>query len=165
MGYRLWIASDHAGASLKQRLIELLTEHTLEDLSPEARVGAGAQAVDYPRVAARLARRVQQASGPQAGLGILICGSGIGVSIAANRFSGVRAAHVSDPLSARLAREHNHANVLCLGARFVAPEYALELVRAWLGATPATEARHVARVQLIDTEAASHSASIQGDAR
>jgi ribose 5-phosphate isomerase B len=81
-------------------------------------------------------------------LGVLICGSGIGVCIAANKIGGVRAALVENPVSARLAREHNDANVLCLGARFVAPAYGAEIVEAWLGAE-FEGGRHAERVEKI----------------
>lgn len=143
---KLFIASDHAGFALKQKLLESKIPVTggtgfyeWADLGP-----SDSKSVDYPDFAEKLARSVKSND-----LGVLICGSGIGMSIAANKVAGIRAAHVSDPVSAKLAREHNHANVLCLGARFSAPEYALELVQQFLNAKPSTEGRHAARVEKI----------------
>ena len=105
--------------------------------------------MDYPDFAAELATRITRG---EASRGILICGSGIGMSIAANKIAGIRAALVENPIAARLSREHNDANVLCLGARFVAPEYAAEIARAWLK-TPFSRRprrrRHAARVEKI----------------
>jgi ribose 5-phosphate isomerase B len=82
-------------------------------------------------------------------LGILICGSGIGMCIAANKIKGVSAALVENPVSARLAREHNDSNVLCLGARILAPEYAAEIARVWLETPFSTDPRHAHRVNKI----------------
>jgi ribose 5-phosphate isomerase B len=137
------IAADHAGVELKAALQKLLSNHKWEDLGP----AATSPSVDYPDYAEKLARLV--ASGDR--LGILICGSGIGMSIAANKIPGVRAALVENPVSARLAREHNEANVLCLGARFVAPHYAAEIIRAWLEAAPSTDERHLNRVKKLNS--------------
>ena len=139
----LLIASDHAGFDLKEAVQKLLSHLKWEDLGP----ASASPSVDYPDFAAKLARRVVT----EKRMGVLICGSGIGMSIAANRIKGVRAALVENPVSARLAREHNHANVLCLGARFVAAPYAGEMIRAWLEATPNTETRHQARVDKLES--------------
>jgi ribose 5-phosphate isomerase B len=87
--------------------------------------------MDYPDIAATVGRQVLAT--PEA-LGILVCGSGIGVAIAANKLRGIRAAHCHDPISARLSRQHNDANVLTLGERLVTPLLAEEIVRAWLAA-------------------------------
>ncbi|MGZ3689136.1 MAG: RpiB/LacA/LacB family sugar-phosphate isomerase, partial [Bdellovibrionota bacterium] len=81
--------------------------------------------------------------------GVLVCGSGIGMSIAANKVPGVRAAVVENPVAARLSREHNDANVLCLGSRFVAPEYGAEITRVWLETPFSNDGRHKARVEKI----------------
>ena len=88
--------------------------------------------------------RTSVASG-EADLGVAVCGSGIGISIAANKVPGVRAALAHDATSARLAREHNHANVLCLGARLIGPPVAQDALAAWLGAEPG-DGRHLARI-------------------
>lgn len=133
------IASDHAGYELKAALVPLLRERGLEvlDLGPEDR-----QPVDYPDMAKVLAQAVGRG---EAGRGILICGSGIGISIAANRHSWIRAALCHDGLSARLARQHNDANVLVLGGRLIGVEVAKDCVDQFLS-TPFEGGRHSARV-------------------
>src|SRR5690606_34839896 len=113
-----------------------------EDLGP-----ADHSRVDYPDYAAKLAREISEGRADQ---GVLVCGSGIGMCIAANKFAGVRAAVVDHPSAARLAKEHNNANVLCLGARFTAPEYAKEIVEAWLNASFDANTRHAGRVEKIN---------------
>jgi ribose 5-phosphate isomerase B len=135
------IASDHAGVDLKQAIQRLLPDWQWEDLGPEE-----TERVDYPDYAERLARKV--ASGTVMH-GVLICGSGIGMSIAANKVDGIRAAVVENPIAARLAREHNDANVLCLGSRFLAPEYAAEIVHTWLDTAFSGDSRHQHRIQKI----------------
>lgn len=139
------IASDHAGVTLKAELQKALTQWKWLDLGPKT-----AERVDYPDFAAELATRIARG---EASRGVLICGSGIGMSISANKIAGIRAALAENPSAARLSREHNNANVLCLGARFVAPEYAAEIARAWLTTpfSPNTPdgARHAARVEKI----------------
>lgn len=140
---RLLIASDHAGFSLKSAIIHALPELHWIDLGPPS-----TERVDYPDYAAKLCKELLAT---QTGLGVLICGSGIGVSITANRFKGIRAALVENPVSARLAREHNHANVLCLGSRFLAPEYAAEILKSFLSASPDPDPRHLARIQKMET--------------
>ena len=101
--------------------------------------------MDYPDFAEKLGKKISAGSTR----GILICGSGIGMSMAANKISGVRAALVENASAARLSREHNDANVLCLGARFLAPEYAAEIVRVWLTTDFSTDGRHATRVAKI----------------
>ena len=144
------IASDHAGTELKSALQKLLSHLQWEDLGPKA----ASPSVDYPDYAELLSTRVAHESR----LGILICGSGIGMSIAANKIPGIRAAVVENPIAAKLAREHNDANILCLGARFLAPHYAAEIVRAWIEAQASTDPRHQGRVkklQILDSKMSS----------
>src|SRR5205085_9164334 len=81
----------------------------------------------------------------EASQGVLVCGTGIGMSIAANKVRGVRAALCADPYSARMSREHNDANVLCMGGRTIGPGAAMEILKAWLAADPSVEERHVRR--------------------
>ena len=136
---RIALAADHAGFALKDELAAWLAEqgHDVADLgtnSPES--------VDYPEFGAKLARAI--ASG-EATHGIAVCGSGIGISIAINRDPKCRCARVDDPLSAALAREHNDANVLALGARLVGPDMAKACVAAFLG-TDFAGGRHQRRV-------------------
>lgn len=145
------IASDHAGVALKATLQALLPDWKWEDLGP-----ANASRVDYPDFAELLSRKISTKTGctkngcdEQPTRGILICGSGIGMCIAANKIPGIRAALVDNPVSARLSREHNDANVLCLGARFLAPEYAADIVRVWLETPFSGDSRHLQRIRKI----------------
>jgi ribose 5-phosphate isomerase B len=132
------IASDHAGIALKGALQKILAQIDWQDLGP-----ASSARVDYPDYAERVATRIARG---EASLGVLICGSGIGMSIAANKVQGVRAALVDNPIAARLSRQHNDANVLCLGARFIAPEYAAEIAETFLSTPFSSESRHLARI-------------------
>jgi len=141
---RIAVASDHAGFDLKQVIVAHLRarlgESHVVDLGP-----TDAGRVDYPEYAARLARAVV---GGQAELGVVVCGSGIGVSIAANKVPGARAALCHDDYTARMARAHNDAQILCLGSRVVGESVALSAVDAFLGAT-FEGGRHADRVALI----------------
>jgi len=134
------IASDHAGVALKGVLAEELRALGYEVLDLGTQ---GTDSVDYPDFGHALAETV--AAG-RAGRGVLVCGTGIGISIAANRHAGVRAAVCHDVTSARLAREHNDANVLALGARLIGEEVAKECLREFL-ATEFGGGRHVGRVK------------------
>ena len=136
---RIALAADHAGYQLKDELVAWIREqgHDVSDLGTN-----GPQSVDYPPFGRKLADAV--ASG-EADRGIAICGTGIGISIAVNREAKCRCARVSDPLSAALAREHNDANVLALGARIVGTEMAKACVAAFLD-TGFAGGRHAHRV-------------------
>ena len=125
---RVAVGCDHAGLELKQLLSDrlALAGHEVVDLGTY-----GPASVDYPAYGAKVGHFV--ASGA-ADLGLCICGTGIGISIAANKVRGVRAAVVHDVSSARLARAHNNANVICFGARLVGPEVAADALEAFLGA-------------------------------
>jgi ribose 5-phosphate isomerase B len=133
------LAADHAGFLLKDELAAWLREqgHEVTDLG-----AGGPESVDYPEFGAKLAQFV--GSG-RAERGVVVCGSGIGISIAVNRDPRCRCARVDDPLSAGLAREHNDANVLALGARLVGPDMAKACVSAFLG-TDFAGGRHQRRV-------------------
>lgn len=135
---RIAIASDHGGYQLKDLLAARLKEagHEVTDL------GGSAERSDYPAPAAAVGRAVTEGAADR---GVLVCGSGIGVSIAANKIKGIRAAMVSEPLSARLSREHNDANVVCLGERMIGPEMAWEIVQVFLK-TEHQGGRHTVRV-------------------
>jgi ribose 5-phosphate isomerase B len=144
---KVLIASDHAGLSLKTDLVELFREKKIsfEDLGPQS-----PESVDYPDFAVKLARRV---SAKEADLGVLVCGTGIGMSIAANKVQGVRAAVCTTEFEARMARAHNDANVLCVGQRVVGPGVARALVEVFLS-QPFEAGRHANRVKKItDVEA------------
>lgn len=137
------IASDHAGFRLKTAVVAQLHEagHEVLDLGP-----AAPERCDYPDFAHAVARAVASNDAP---VGILCCGSGIGMSMAANRHAGIRAALVHDVTSARLSRQHNDANVLCLGERLIGETVATEAVHAFLG-TEFQGGRHTGRVVKIE---------------
>lgn len=139
------VASDHAGVDLKARLIKLIGEagHEVRDLGP-----ADTNSVDYPDYAHKVARAV--AAG-EADRGILICGTGIGMSLAANRHLRIRAALCHDAFTAEMARLHNDANVLCVGARSTGEAVAEQIVRIFLG-TAFEGGRHQRRVDKIEME-------------
>jgi ribose 5-phosphate isomerase B len=141
------IASDHAGVELKARLAGVLAARGLavEDL------GTGsAESCDYPDYAHPLAERVSRG---EVRRGVLLCGTGLGMSYVANRYPGVRAAVAWTPEVAALARGHNDANVLVLPARFVASDDAVKILEAWLD-TPFEGGRHARRVAKIEREEA-----------
>ena len=133
------IACDHAGFVLKDSVLSELAEmkHEVIDLGTD-----GLRSVDYPDFAYALARTI--ASG-QSERGVLICGTGIGIAMAANRHHKIRAAVCHDETSARLAREHNDANVLALGARLLGPEVVMRCLKVFLS-TEFAGGRHSARV-------------------
>jgi ribose 5-phosphate isomerase B len=133
------IASDHAGYELKLTLIEELKAQGYEILDLGAN---GRESVDYPDYGKALAEAL---GAGKANRGIAVCGTGIGVSIAANRHPGIRAAPCHDETSARLAREHNDANILALGARLIGSEVAKDCLKAFL-TTEFAEGRHTPRV-------------------
>jgi len=136
------IGADHAGYELKEQLLRMLREDGVEVED----VGTfSADSVDYPDFAAAVGRKV--ASG-EAERGILVCGTGIGVAIAANKLDGVRAASCHDHFTARMARAHNDANVVTVGARVVGVGVAEEIVRTFLD-TPFEGGRHGRRVDKI----------------
>ncbi|HET9355735.1 MAG TPA: ribose 5-phosphate isomerase B [Sphingomicrobium sp.] len=136
---RIALAADHAGYVLKDELAAWLRDagHEVADLGTNS-----PDSVDYPEFGARLASEV--ASG-RAERGVAVCGSGIGISIAVNRNPACRCARVDDPLSARLAREHNDANVLALGGRLIGADMAKACVAAFLG-TQFAGGRHQRRI-------------------
>ena len=144
----IYLASDHAGFVLKASLLAHLEGkgHTIIDLGPDVGVS-----VDYPDFGVKLAMALQD---DDQAFGIAVCGSGVGISIAVNRFSWIRAALVSSPETASLSREHNDANVLALGERLIAPDLAIACVDKFL-ATEFEGGRHQRRVDklsLIDTK-------------
>jgi ribose 5-phosphate isomerase B len=137
---KIAIGNDHGGLTFKGEILDLLQElgHEAEDFgcnSPES--------VDYPDYADLVCRAILDGRCQR---GILICGSGVGMSMAANRRPGIRAALCQEQFTARMSREHNNANVLCLGARVVGPSLAVEIVRTWL-ATDFEGGRHQRRIE------------------
>jgi ribose 5-phosphate isomerase B len=142
MADRVIAASDHAGVSLRAEAVKgaAAAGFEVEDLGP-----AAGERVDYPDAARQVAEAVV---GGRARFGVLVCGTAIGMSIAANKVAGIRAAHCSTEYEARMARAHNDANVLCLGERVVGPGVGAAIVAAFLG-TPFEGGRHAERVEKI----------------
>ncbi|MGE3263309.1 MAG: ribose 5-phosphate isomerase B [Bacteriovoracia bacterium] len=136
---KLAIASDHAGLQLKKYLIQEMKEVEFTDFGPET-----TDSVDYPDFAEKACAAVTSGKCAKA---ILICGTGLGMSISANKLKGIRAAHVESIFTAQFATEHNNANVLCLGERVTGATHALAMARAWLNAK--FESRHQKRVDKI----------------
>lgn len=138
---KIAIGSDHGGFALKEVILPLLQESGYDAID----VGCfDTNSVDYPALADLVCKKV---SAGEAEKGILICGTGIGMSMAANRHSGIRAALCSDHYTAVMSREHNDANVLCLGERVTGPGVAVEIVRVWLE-TAFGGGRHMRRIEL-----------------
>ena len=136
---KIAIASDHAALEMKADLVEWLGEqgHEVADLGP-----FNGESVDYPDYGYKLGEAIASGAAER---GIALCGSGIGIAIAANRNPKVRCAQVSEPLSARLSRSHNDANVIAMGARLIGPEMARACVTAFL-TTEFEGGRHAHRV-------------------
>jgi RpiB/LacA/LacB family sugar-phosphate isomerase len=143
MPEKIVVGSDHAGFDLKERVKEWLEERgfEVEDVGPSS-----PEPADYPDYAHQVARAVQDG---RVARGVVVCGTGIGVSMAANRHPGVRAAVVWNEETARLAREHNDANVLALGGRTTDPRLAERILEIWLS-TPFAGGRHARRVAKIE---------------
>jgi len=137
------IGADHAGFALKERLVDELRRLGYEPLDLGTH---STESTDYPEYAHEVAARVEHHDAER---GVLLCGTGLGMAYAANRHPGVRAAVAWTPEVARLAREHNDANVLILPARFVSPEDGLEILKTWL-ATDFAGGRHARRIAKID---------------
>ncbi len=136
------IGSDHGGVQLKAGIKRYLAENQLEFVDFGAQEG---ESVDYPDIAEKVARAVAAGTYEQ---GILICGTGIGVSISANKVQGIRAALCTDVYSAKMSREHNDANILAMGERVTGLGHALLIVETWLNTSFAGE-RHARRVNKI----------------
>jgi len=138
---KIAIGSDHGGFALKKVILALLQElgHEIQDVGCDT-----LESVDYPGFANLVCKQV---AGGMAEKGILICGTGIGMSMAANKHAGIRAALCSEQYTAAMSREHNDANVLCMGERVTGPGVAEEIVRTWLS-TPFGGGRHQRRIEL-----------------
>ncbi|MBE3595432.1 MAG: ribose 5-phosphate isomerase B [Hydrogenibacillus sp.] len=148
---RVAIGADHGGFELKEALKRLIVEELGCDVDDVGCLECAAgRSVDYPDYAFPVAEKVARG---EADRGILICGTGIGMAIAANKVPGVRAALVHDLYSAKMSRAHNDANVLTMGGRVVGPEIAREIVRIWL-ATPFEGGRHERRLSKIAAQEA-----------
>lgn len=134
-----YVGADHGGVQLKEFLVEALADrgHQVEDLGPFA-----TDSVDYPEYAIKVATRVAADDGSR---GLLVCGTGLGMSMTANKIRGIRAALVTDPFMAAMAVEHNDANVLCLGERVIGIGLAASILDAFLGAKFGGD-RHARRI-------------------
>jgi ribose 5-phosphate isomerase B len=137
------IGSDHGGFSLKETIIEFLKEgnYEVEDMGTYS-----TESCDYPNIASKVVKKVLS----EDARGILVCGTGIGMSIAANKYAGIRASLCSDTFSARMTREHNNSNVLCLGERVIGKGLALDIVKIWLESEFSNNERHQNRLNLIN---------------
>jgi len=143
---RIAIGADHGGYPLNERVILDLDAagHEIIDFGTHV----GSRPDDYPDYAIKVGEAVRNG---EAEIGILVCGSGVGASVAANKLHGIRAALCGDTYSAHQSREHDDCNVLCLGARVVGEELALEIVRAFVAARFSGEERHKRRLEKIAT--------------
>lgn len=137
---KIAIGNDHAAPELKHEAVKHLKELGHEVIDTGVAVG---EKCDYPDAARRVCELIQKG---EAQLGILICGTGIGMSMSANKFKGIRAACCSEVFSARLTREHNDANVLCFGARVVGGGTAMDLIDAFVGTEFSGDERHKNRI-------------------
>ena len=142
MTERIIIGSDHGGFRLKGEIIEHLKKlgYEVSDLGCYS-----TESCDYPHVAKAVAKEFLAAQGR----GILVCGTGIGMSITANRYKGIRASHCTDTFTARMTRMHNDSNILCLGERITGSGLALDIVDIWLK-TEFEGGRHLRRVEMIE---------------
>ena len=138
------IGNDHAGVELKNYLIDYLKKKNIEVVN----VGTDTtDSCDYPVYAKKVAGDVIDKN---VDFGILICGTGIGISIAANKVKGIRAAKVNNTTEAKLAREHNHANIICLGARIIGNVIASEIVDSFIEAKESSAENHLRRLSMLD---------------
>ncbi len=140
---KFYIGSDHAGFATKEALKAHLQKKKIGVFDV---VTFSTDPVDYPDIALKLAHKVLADNGS---FGILVCGTGIGMSIAANKISGIRAANPFDGYTARVSRGHNNANVICLGGRTYTAAHAKKILDAFLKAKPVSEKRHKVRVEKI----------------
>ena len=154
---KLAIGNDHTALAIKAELLEHLAQRTDVELVD---VGTNApESYDYAISAYRVSRLVAD---DEVDGGILICGTGVGISLAANKVRGIRACVCSEPYSAELSKRHNNSNVICFGARVVGPEVAKQIVDAWLNAE-FEGGRHERRVnQIMEIEETQHLAAAEG---
>ena len=138
------IGADHGGYEYKQKIIKFLNTngHIVKDFGTDNN-----DSCDYPVFAKKVAQAVSSGEYEK---GILICGTGIGMSIAANKQKGIRAALCSDLFSAKATREHNDSNILCLGARVIDIDLALKITEVWLNTPFSNEERHLRRIGMIE---------------
>ena len=145
---KIIIGSDHGGFNYKNEIINYLKSRNIdfEDVGTYSDASC-----DYPVFAKKVANKVAEANSPDV-KGILICGTGIGMSITANKVKGIRAALCSDLFSAKATREHNNSNILCLGERVLDKDLMLKIVETWLDTPFSNEERHKRRIEIIEKE-------------
>lgn len=139
---KIVVGSDHGAVELKAEVLKVLAE--FKDIEAEDLGTYSADSVDYPDIAEKVCGRITSG---EADRGILMCGTGIGISMAANKIKGIRAALCGDVFSARMSREHNDANVLAMGGRVTGIGPAGEIVRAWLTTPFSNGERHIRRIK------------------
>lgn len=137
---KIILGSDHGGFNLKTKILEFLTQKGFET---EDLGCYNSESCDYPLIAQKVAQKVLETQDRA----ILICGTGIGMSIAANRFKGIRASHCTDTYTAKMTRLHNDSNILCLGERITGEGLALDIVEIWLN-TDFEAGRHLNRINM-----------------
>lgn len=140
---RYAVGGDHAGFGMKQEVVQFLQKANIEVIDCGTHSG---EACDFPDFAESVSLAILSGKVDR---GILVCGSGVGVSVAANKIPGIRASLCHDPYSARQGVEHDDMNVLCIGARVIGPELAFECIRSFLGARYTPQPRHALRLQKI----------------
>ena len=140
---KIIIGNDHRGLKLKEQILKYLLSknYDVENIGTDTDAS-----VNYPEYALKLCEKVKQ----EDALGILICGTGIGMSIVANKVKGIRAALCSDCFSAQATKEHNNANVLCLGARVIGPELAFRIADTFLESKFSNAERHIKRISMLE---------------
>jgi len=141
--FKIAIGADHGGYELKNELIDYLTKkgYSVENFGTDS-----PESVDYPEIAKKVISAMQNGSCQK---GILICGTGVGMSLCANRVKNIRAVVCSEPTTAKYSRLHNDSNVLCLGARIIGAETAKDICDIWLNTGFENEERHIRRINLI----------------
>ena len=141
---KIAIGADHGGYELKQIIIQYLIDkgYEVKDFGTYS-----SESCDYPTIAKPLANAIAKKEFDK---GILICGTGIGMSITANKIKGIRAALCADKFSAKATREHNDSNILCLGARVIKQDLAIEITDIWLNTPFSNEERHIRRIGMIE---------------
>ena len=138
---KVFLGADHAGYALKEKIKEFLSKKNIETADL---VTNSEESCDYPDFAKKVAKAVQKNKGT---FGVLVCGTGTGTAITANRFKGIRAVQATTDFLAKMAREHNNANIISLGARIVQEKDALKFVETFLNTPFSTEKRHKRRVK------------------
>lgn len=141
---KIALGADHGGFNYKNKIKEYLAASgfEVEDVGTFS-----AESCDYPDFAKKVAHLVATGAADR---GILVCGTGIGMSIAANKVAGIRAAHCTDTFSAKATREHNDSNILCLGERILSEDLTLEIVKIWLETPFSNDERHIRRISKIE---------------